>query len=161
MVLRWTVAAILEGIAKHWRIEADAEITLEANPTSVEAGRFRGYAQAGVNRVSIGVQALNDADLRALGRRHSVAEAVAALGTAKSIFPRLSFDLQCRSVAAIRNIAIFCARTSCTPAAIAPFPRPRPKRSTSRLIITSRVSLVPIWPTPTTIFFIVAAGATP
>ena len=88
-----TVASILDDIAKHWRIEPNAEITLEANPTSVEAGRFRGYAQAGVNRVSIGVQALNDADLRALGRRHSVAEAVAALGVAKSIFPRLSFDL--------------------------------------------------------------------
>ena len=88
-----TVAAILDEVAKHWRIEPNAEITLEANPTSVEAGRFRGYAQAGVNRVSIGVQALNDADLRALGRRHSVAEAIAALGVAKSIFPRLSFDL--------------------------------------------------------------------
>ncbi len=68
-------------------------MTLEANPTSVEAGRFRGYAEAGVNRVSIGVQALNDADLRALGRRHSVAEAIAAVETAKSIFPRMSFDL--------------------------------------------------------------------
>jgi putative oxygen-independent coproporphyrinogen III oxidase len=88
-----TVGAILDMIAKAWRIEPNAEITLEANPTSVEAGRFRGYQGAGVNRVSIGVQALNDADLRALGRRHSVAEAIAALETAKSIFPRLSFDL--------------------------------------------------------------------
>jgi putative oxygen-independent coproporphyrinogen III oxidase len=88
-----TVGAILDTIAKHWRMEPNAEITLEANPTSVEAGRFRGYQGAGVNRVSIGVQALNDADLRALGRKHSVAEAIAALETAKAIFPRLSFDL--------------------------------------------------------------------
>jgi oxygen-independent coproporphyrinogen-3 oxidase len=88
-----TVGAILDQIAKHWRFEPNAEITLEANPTSVEAGRFRGYQGAGVNRVSIGVQALNDPDLRALGRRHSVAEAIAALETAKSIFPRVSFDL--------------------------------------------------------------------
>ena len=88
-----TVGAILDLIGKAWRIEPNAEITLEANPTSVEAGRFRGYRGAGVNRVSIGVQALNDADLRALGRRHTVAEAIAALETAKSIFPRLSFDL--------------------------------------------------------------------
>jgi oxygen-independent coproporphyrinogen-3 oxidase len=88
-----TVGAILDKIAKHWTLEPNAEITLEANPTSVEAGRFRGYQGAGVNRVSVGVQALNDADLRALGRRHSVAEAVAALETAKSIFPRMSFDL--------------------------------------------------------------------
>ena len=88
-----TVGGIIEAITRHWLVEADAEITLEANPTSVEAGRFRGYRDAGVNRVSIGVQALNDADLRALGRRHSVAEAIAALDTAKAIFPRLSFDL--------------------------------------------------------------------
>ena len=88
-----TVGTIIDMIGKAWRIEPNAEITLEANPTSVEAGRFRGYQGAGVNRVSIGVQALNDADLRALGRRHTVAEAIAALETAKSIFPRMSFDL--------------------------------------------------------------------
>ena len=88
-----TVAAILDSVAKHWRMEPGAEVTLEANPTSVEAGRFRGYREAGVNRVSIGVQALNDADLRALGRRHSVAEALAALEVGRSIFPRMSFDL--------------------------------------------------------------------
>jgi oxygen-independent coproporphyrinogen-3 oxidase len=88
-----TVGAILDAIAARWTIEPNAEITLEANPTSVEAGRFRGYREAGVNRVSIGVQALNDADLRALGRRHSVAEAIAALDTAKAIFSRMSFDL--------------------------------------------------------------------
>ena len=88
-----TVAAILDSIGKHWQVEPGAEITLEANPTSVEAGRFRGYAQAGVNRVSIGVQALNDADLRALGRRHTVEEAKLALEVGRAIFPRMSFDL--------------------------------------------------------------------
>ncbi len=88
-----TVGTIIDMIGKAWRIEPNAEITLEANPTSVEAGRFRGYQGAGVNRVSIGVQALNDADLRALGRRHTVAEAIAAVETAKAIFPRMSFDL--------------------------------------------------------------------
>ncbi len=88
-----TVGSILDTIAKHWKMEPNAEITLEANPTSVEAGRFRGYQGAGVNRISIGVQALNDADLRALGRKHSVAEAIAALETGKAIFPRVSFDL--------------------------------------------------------------------
>ena len=88
-----TVGAILDGIAKHWPVEPGAEITLEANPTSVEASRFRGYREAGVNRVSIGVQALNDADLRALGRRHTVAEALAALDVGRAIFPRMSFDL--------------------------------------------------------------------
>ena len=88
-----TVQSIIDAIAAHWRVEPDAEITLEANPTSVEAGRFRGYRAAGVNRLSIGVQALDDADLKALGRRHSVAEAVEAVRTAAAIFPRYSFDL--------------------------------------------------------------------
>jgi len=88
-----TVQGVIDAIAAHWRVEPDAEITLEANPTSVEAGRFRGYRAAGVNRLSIGVQALNDADLKALGRRHSVAEAMEAVRTAASIFPRYSFDL--------------------------------------------------------------------
>jgi oxygen-independent coproporphyrinogen-3 oxidase len=88
-----TVQAIIDAIAAHWSIEPGAEITLEANPTSVEAGRFRGYRGAGVNRLSIGVQALNDADLKALGRRHTVAEAIAAVKTAQAIFPRTSFDL--------------------------------------------------------------------
>ena len=68
-------------------------MTLEANPTSVEAGRFRGYKAAGVNRVSLGVQAMNDPDLKALGRLHSAAEAMAAVETAASIFSRASFDL--------------------------------------------------------------------
>ncbi len=88
-----TVAAILEAIASHWSVPADAEITLEANPTSVEAENFAGYANAGVNRLSLGVQALDDADLKALGRQHTAAEALAALALAKRHFGRVSFDL--------------------------------------------------------------------
>ncbi len=88
-----TVAAILDAIAGHWPIAAGAEITLEANPTSVEADRLRGFRAAGVNRVSLGVQALNDADLKALGRAHTAAEALAAVALAASIFERYSFDL--------------------------------------------------------------------
>jgi len=88
-----TVQSLIDAVAAAWPLAADAEITLEANPTSVEAGRFRGYRAAGVNRISIGVQALDDADLKALGRRHSVAEAVEAVKTAMAIFPRSSFDL--------------------------------------------------------------------
>ncbi len=88
-----TVQGVVDAIAAKWRLEPDAEITLEANPTSVEAGRFRGYRAAGVNRLSIGVQALNDADLKALGRRHTVEEALAAVGLAASLFPRFTFDL--------------------------------------------------------------------
>src|SRR5437762_5138877 len=63
-----TVGAILDAIGKHWRVAGDVEVTLEANPTSVEATRFRGYRTAGVNRVSLGVQALDDVSLEALGR---------------------------------------------------------------------------------------------
>lgn len=88
-----TVEAILEAIAAAWSVAPDAEITLEANPTSVEADRFRGYRAAGVNRVSLGVQAMNDADLKALGRLHTAAEAMAAVDVAASIFERFSFDL--------------------------------------------------------------------
>ncbi len=88
-----TVAALLDGIAKRWSVADNIEISLEANPTSVEADRFRGYRAAGVNRVSLGVQALNDRDLRRLGRLHSVDEAKVAIGLAREIFPRLSFDL--------------------------------------------------------------------
>lgn len=87
-----TVAAVIEA-ARAWPWANDMEITLEANPTSVEAGRFRAYREAGVNRISMGVQALNDADLRRLGRMHSVAEAEAAFTTARGIFDRVSFDL--------------------------------------------------------------------
>jgi putative oxygen-independent coproporphyrinogen III oxidase len=88
-----TVGAIIDAIADAWSLDADAEITLEANPTSVEAGRFAGYAAAGVNRVSMGVQALNDPDLKALGRMHSVSEARAAFDIARARFKRVSFDL--------------------------------------------------------------------
>ena len=88
-----TVAAILERIRQHWPVANDLEVTLEANPGSVEAGRFRGFAEAGVNRVSVGVQALNDADLKRLGRLHSVSEALAALEIARDTFDRVSFDL--------------------------------------------------------------------
>ena len=72
---------------------ADAEVTLEANPTSVEATRFRGYRAAGVNRVSLGVQALDDASLKALGRLHTAREALAAVAIARKAFERYSFDL--------------------------------------------------------------------
>ncbi len=88
-----TVAAILDAIGGAWSIERDAEITLEANPTSVEAERFRGYRAAGVNRVSLGVQAMNDTDLKALGRLHTADEAMGAVAVAASIFERFSFDL--------------------------------------------------------------------
>lgn len=88
-----TVGAILDAIGGAWAVDADAEITLEANPTSVEAERFRGYRHAGINRVSLGVQALNDPDLKRLGRMHSVGEALAAVKVAASIFARYSFDL--------------------------------------------------------------------
>jgi oxygen-independent coproporphyrinogen-3 oxidase len=88
-----TVGAILEAIAANWTVPAGIEVTLEANPSSVEAERFRGYRSAGVNRVSLGVQALNDKDLRFLGRLHNVEEALKAIGLARDIFPRLSFDL--------------------------------------------------------------------
>jgi putative oxygen-independent coproporphyrinogen III oxidase len=88
-----TVGAVLDAIARHWTVAPDAEVTLEANPTSVEATRFRGYRAAGVNRVSLGVQALDDGALKALGRTHSVDEAMAAVAVARSIFARYSFDL--------------------------------------------------------------------
>lgn len=88
-----TVGALLEEVARLWTVDDGAEITLEANPTSVEAYRFRGYRDAGVNRVSLGVQALNDADLKLLGRLHSVEQALGAIRLARETFPRLSFDL--------------------------------------------------------------------
>ena len=87
------VAGVLDAARAAWPSAGDAEVTLEANPTSVEAGRFRGYRDAGVNRVSLGVQALDDADLRGLGRRHDVAQALAAIATARATFERVSFDL--------------------------------------------------------------------
>ena len=79
--------------AKHWTVARDVEITLEANPTSVEATRFHGYRAAGVNRVSLGVQALDDAQLKALGRMHSAREALDAVAIARRAFDRYSFDL--------------------------------------------------------------------
>ncbi len=88
-----TVGAILDRIAELWTVAANAEITLEANPTSVEAGRFAGYRAAGINRVSLGLQSLDDASLKALGRMHTAAEALAALAIAKHNFARVSFDL--------------------------------------------------------------------
>ncbi|MDF0695574.1 radical SAM family heme chaperone HemW [Rhizobium sp. MC63] len=88
-----TVAAILDGIARYWHVPDGIEITMEANPSSVEAERFRGYRAAGVNRVSLGVQALNDRDLKFLGRLHDVADALKAIRLAREIFPRMSFDL--------------------------------------------------------------------
>ena len=88
-----TVHAILDEVRKHWTLANDLEITLEANPGSVEAGRFAGYADAGVNRVSMGIQALNDRDLKRLGRLHSVEEARQAFDIARKPFDRVSFDL--------------------------------------------------------------------
>jgi putative oxygen-independent coproporphyrinogen III oxidase len=88
-----TVEAILSAISKHWSIAEGAEITLEANPSSVEAERFRGYRSAGVNRLSLGVQALDDASLKSLGRLHDSAQARRAVELARTTFPRLSFDL--------------------------------------------------------------------
>jgi oxygen-independent coproporphyrinogen-3 oxidase len=88
-----TVARILEEIRLRWPAGNDMEITLEANPSSVEAARFEGFKQAGVSRISIGIQALSDPDLRRLGRLHSVTEARKAFDVARSLFERVSFDL--------------------------------------------------------------------
>lgn len=88
-----TVAEVIAAARKAWPVANDLEVTLEANPTSVEAGRFASYAAAGVNRLSLGVQALNDADLQRLGRRHTVAEAMQAYEIANRFFQRTSFDL--------------------------------------------------------------------
>jgi len=87
------VSAILDTVRATWRTSNSFEVTLEANPTSVEAGRFRGYRSAGVNRVSMGIQALNDADLKGLGRLHSISEARSAFDLARETFDRVSFDL--------------------------------------------------------------------
>ena len=88
-----TVAALLDRAASHWTLAPDIEITLEANPTSVETARLAEIRAAGVNRVSLGVQALDDTALRFLGRGHSAAEALDAVRTAASLFDRFSFDL--------------------------------------------------------------------
>lgn len=88
-----TVARVLDKARSLWPLANDCEITLEANPTSVEADRFAAYAAAGVNRVSMGIQALNDDDLRRLGRMHSADEAMGAFAIARDNFERVSFDL--------------------------------------------------------------------
>ena len=93
LMLPETVDTVLRAARAAWGFANDIEITLEANPTSVEKTRFAGYAEAGVNRLSMGVQALNDDDLRRLGRLHSVAEARAAFDVARDSFARVSFDL--------------------------------------------------------------------
>ena len=102
-----TVSAILSEVRDCWTFANDIEITLEANPGSVEAQRFAGYAKAGVNRVSMGFQALNDPDLRRLGRLHTVSESLEALEIARGAFDRVSFDLiyarQDQSVDAWKN----------------------------------------------------------
>ena len=99
-----TVAALIEDIGRHWTLSGDAEITLEANPTSVEAASFAALSEAGVNRLSLGIQALDDAALSFLGRGHDVGEALVALDIARKHFARFSFDLiyarPCQSEAA-------------------------------------------------------------
>ncbi len=101
------VSDILREVRACWPVANDLEVTLEANPGSVEAGRFAGYRDAGVTRISMGVQALVDEDLRRLGRLHDVAEALAAFAVARNIFDRVSFDLiyarQDQTVAAWRT----------------------------------------------------------
>lgn len=93
LMLPDTVDIVLQAIASNWALSPSVEITLEANPTSVEAARFQGFADAGVNRISMGIQALNDTDLKALGRMHTASEAMQAFDIAKKIFGNVSFDL--------------------------------------------------------------------
>src|SRR5208282_1072012 len=83
-----TVADLIERMASRWGLAPEAEISLEANPTSVEAARFRDLRQAGVNRISLGIQALNDRDLKFLGRGHDAKEALRAVDLARVVFPR-------------------------------------------------------------------------
>src|SRR5690606_961270 len=87
------VGAIMERIRQLWTPANNFEVTLEANPGSVESGRFGAYSEAGINRISMGVQALNDQDLQRLGRIHSVDEAYRAFDIARTHFDRVSFDL--------------------------------------------------------------------
>jgi putative oxygen-independent coproporphyrinogen III oxidase len=93
LMLPQTVGTILDAIGRSWRVAPDAEVSLEANPSSVEAARFAGYRAAGVNRVSLGVQALDDTSLKLLGRLHSAREALDAVAIARRSFERYSFDL--------------------------------------------------------------------
>ncbi len=88
-----TVEALISAARRHWPFSSKVEITLEANPTSVEAAKLKAFRQAGVNRASLGVQAMNAADLTFLGRQHNTQEAMEAVALARDIFPRMSFDL--------------------------------------------------------------------
>ncbi len=88
-----TAGAVIDAVHRHWPVAADVEITLEANPAAAEVDRFRAFRDAGVGRVSIGVQSLEDAALRRLGRQHDAAQARAAIDRASTVFPRYSFDL--------------------------------------------------------------------
>ena len=88
-----TLGALLDKLDRHFSFSSGIEISLEANPTSVEAAKFEDFAAAGVNRLSLGIQALNDKDLKALGREHSVEEAMGAIALAQKYFSRSSFDL--------------------------------------------------------------------
>jgi oxygen-independent coproporphyrinogen-3 oxidase len=88
-----TVERVLKAVSDRWSLDENVEISLEANPSSVEADRFKGYRAAGVNRVSLGVQSLHNTDLKLLGRLHDAATARSAIEIARETFPRLSFDL--------------------------------------------------------------------
>ncbi|PWC51053.1 coproporphyrinogen III oxidase [Azospirillum sp. TSA6c] len=88
-----TVGAIVDRVARRWTVADGLEVTLEANPTSVEADKFRAFRSAGINRISLGIQALDDASLKFLGREHNAAEATGAIELAARIFDRFSFDL--------------------------------------------------------------------
>lgn len=88
-----TVGAIVDRVAQRWAVAERLEVTLEANPTSVEADKFRAFRTAGINRVSLGIQALDDASLKFLGRQHNAAEATGAIELAAKTFDRFSFDL--------------------------------------------------------------------
>lgn len=88
-----TVAAVVDAVRQHWAPDQEIEVTLEANPSSVEADRFRAYRDAGINRLSVGIQSLNNDVLKFLGRLHSAEEALAALKVAQDNFDRVSFDL--------------------------------------------------------------------
>ncbi|MEE2654979.1 MAG: radical SAM family heme chaperone HemW [Pseudomonadota bacterium] len=93
LMLPWIASDIIQEASKHWSFSSDIEITVEANPTSIEIERFKELGVAGVNRISIGVQALDNNALKFLGREHDHALAVSAIKTAEKVFPRYSFDL--------------------------------------------------------------------
>ena len=93
LMLPETVHTILQEISVQWTLASTAEITLEANPTSVEATRFKAFSNAGVNRISMGIQALNDTDLKSLGRMHTASESIQAFNIAKKYYKNVSLDL--------------------------------------------------------------------